>query len=1400
MQSEKIDAAASPRTGAVALCLMMVVFFCSPGYALTRQTETPIDNPDLVQACGLNVLMVLDESGSIGNNADDVQDAFTAFVDALKNTSSSMAVAEFSKVARLPALGPFSPGEYVTITDATETFFDDYIATYNPGGNTNWEDGLRMGIPNHAPRPDFTVPHLTVFITDGDPTRIIRTDRVTDSEYKNKVPLNDNETTSADKNLAANRAVGNANNLKTQQSHILVVAVGNGVTSSASLSRIQKISGPDVYPNGNSDPFDITTDDVYREPDFNQLEDALREAAFQLCSPSVTIEKRVDLTPDPNSTADAVPGGNWSIAGTVSVPAVPDFAWVLPVSENPAANDTKTTGTDASGFATFQWLPTAAVGASTFTATETVQAGFRNDQTATTCTYRTPDQSDTGLNLSTVGDGTFTAEIPAESIVTCQLLNIAIPAPAISLQKRTNGSDADTVPGPTIASGKPVSWTYDVTNLGNTVLNSVQVTDQVTLPIAASGGTVSVQCPKSILIQGESMQCSATGVAGQLESGGNFTGQYGNEATVTATDSTGINVNATDPSHYLEVEPGVEIQKSTNGQDADSRPGPLIDVGQPVTWEYRVSNTGSEPLSNVVVTDSEGVSVIFQDGDANSNNRLDLNEVWRYTGQGNASSGQYQNIGEVSANGASKTVVDQDPSHYFGVAAAIAIEKSTNGIDADSPPGPTIIVGDPVTWQYEVTNTGNTPLIGWSVSDDQGVSVNCPNIILPPGSSASCFGAGVAQTGQYANVATAIAPDPGGGPNVTATDPSHYLGAAPAITLEKSTNGEDADDPKGPIIATGDPVAWSYVATNTGNVPLGSLLVVDSQLQSGDVTCPPTPVILPTESVTCTANGIAQAGQYQNTALVLAVPSNPLAGPGSAVADIDRSHYFGAAPGIAIEKYTNGLDADLPADAAFIPIGDPVDWVYLVINTGNEPLLNIQVTDDRGAIPLLVSGDDNNNNQLETGETWRFEAIGIAAAGDYANIGTATAADALGLSVTDTDPSHYFGFVNEITVEKSTAGVGVTAQDADLPPGPNLPVNSAVTWTYVVSSSATASPISNLRLTDDQLGEITTPPAGDTGNDGILSPGEIWTYTVTGTTVAGQYANLAEISGVGVDNVEVSDVDPSHYFGGDSSPALTLEKYTNGQDADTPPGPLLSIGTVANFVYVLENTGDVPLLNVAVADDQGVNVDCQGGNPVPRIAAGAQVICNGQATVSSGQYANLGSATGVDDFGDPVAASDPSHHFGVLPFNPGVDEPGISIEKSTNTVDADNPSGPKLLVGDTANFIYEVSNTGTTVLADISVVDDQGVTVSCPGGSPIPILQPGETQTCTGDVTVIEGQYKNIGLATGRATDGNTYSDEDPSHHRGVLTLTGVPILSGYLLLLLCICLGGIGAIAMRRR
>jgi hypothetical protein len=262
---------------AAAFTFSVSIVAASGALAAPRPIEQPIPNPPLTKACGLNVLMILDESGSIGtsNATQDVRNAFKAFTDAIKNTSSAMAVAEFSRVARLPAIGGFPPRKYITVTDSTKVDFDAYINNdFNPNGNTNWEDGLRMGIPKFLPRDNFQVPHLTVFITDGDPNQIIR-DSVTATDYADKVPLADSQTTGANQNTAADHAVANANNLKTQGSRILAIAVGAGLSSNASLNRLIRVSGPNVY-NGTGD-FDISTDDIYREPDFSKLQDALRQ-------------------------------------------------------------------------------------------------------------------------------------------------------------------------------------------------------------------------------------------------------------------------------------------------------------------------------------------------------------------------------------------------------------------------------------------------------------------------------------------------------------------------------------------------------------------------------------------------------------------------------------------------------------------------------------------------------------------------------------------------------------------------------------------------------------------------------------------------------------------------------------------------------------------------------------------------------------------------------------------------------------------------------------------------------------------------------------------------------------------------------------------------------------------
>jgi hypothetical protein len=124
------------------------------------------------------------------------------------------------------------------------------------------------------------------------------------------------------------------------------------------------------------------------------------------------------------------------------------------------------------------------------------------------------------------------------------------------------------------------------------------------------------------------------------------------------------------------------------------------------------------------------------------------------------------------------------------VGPGIDIEKSTNGQDADDAPGPSILVGAPVTWSYTVANTGTVDLTGIAVVDDKGVVVDCQGkTSLTPGSSMTCTGAGVATLGQYSNVGTATGTwtTTSGSGTVTDSDASHYRGVLP---------DEDGDGPK----------------------------------------------------------------------------------------------------------------------------------------------------------------------------------------------------------------------------------------------------------------------------------------------------------------------------------------------------------------------------------------------------------------------------------------------------------------------------------------------------------------------------------------------------------------------------------------------------------------------------
>lgn len=114
----------------------------------------------------------------------------------------------------------------------------------------------------------------------------------------------------------------------------------------------------------------------------------------------------------------------------------------------------------------------------------------------------------------------------------------------------------------------------------------------------------------------------------------------------------------------------------------------------------------------------------------------------------------------------------------FGVGASLELQKLTNGEDADVPPGPSVAPGDPVTWEYRVTNAGSEDLTNVYVMDDKEGLI-CLLASLDPGQTATCTKSGVAREGAYQNLGTAVGYALFGG-EIQAEDPSHYQGGASA--------------------------------------------------------------------------------------------------------------------------------------------------------------------------------------------------------------------------------------------------------------------------------------------------------------------------------------------------------------------------------------------------------------------------------------------------------------------------------------------------------------------------------------------------------------------------------------------------------------------------------------------
>jgi len=119
------------------------------------------------------------------------------------------------------------------------------------------------------------------------------------------------------------------------------------------------------------------------------------------------------------------------------------------------------------------------------------------------------------------------------------------------------------------------------------------------------------------------------------------------------------------------------------------------------------------------------------------------------------------------------------------------------------------------------------------------------------------------------------------------------------------------------------------------------------------------------------------------------------------------------------------------------------------------------------------------------------------------------------------------------------------------------------------------------------------------------------------------------------------------------TPKIDIEKYVqdingNWLDADSPRGPKLVNGTTAYWKYVVTNTGDDYLIDVAVDDDIVGSITC----PQNTLNVGESMTCfkDGSIPDDCPDYENLATVEGYGAVsGIKVTDADPAHYYCDIP-------------------------------------------------------------------------------------------------------------------------------------------------------
>jgi len=923
--------------------------------------------------------------------------------------------------------------------------------------------------------------------------------------------------------------------------------------------------------------------------------------------------------------------------------------------------------------------------------------------------------------------------------------------------------------------GDVIQYEILITNTGNVTFPQVDVIDN-NANIIAGTPILNLAPGQTVTVLAEHMLTQAdldTGtVSNQAEINAVFNGNTYTDLTDDLDPDSVTPGQGNDPTiTNLNQNPSYSILKD----DRFTYTPQNLSIGDVITYDISITNTGNVTLTNISLSDNNanftGASIIntLAPGDTQ------VVQAEHVVSQADIDAGEVSNsvTGTTDFNGNILTIVsdDQDPNSpnnpddptitYIKQTPVVVVIK-----DDQLPFTPqNLSVGNAITYQITIYNTGNVTLTDISLSDTNAQFIG-PNTIstLDPQTSVTLIAqhivtqdeldAGVVSNSAeasfdfngttYTDLSDDSDPSSLPGPD----DPTlTHLVQSPQVTVTK----DDGFDYTAQALNKDDIITYDIHVTNTGNVTLYNISMSDNNASfTGSNIIPQLDV---NQTITLQATHTVTQAEIDAGQILNSATANTLYGsiqvsdvsddtdPASPSGDDDPTITF-------IEQHPS-LEVTKDDQLNFVPqikqVGDLITYKIYVTNTGNVTLNNIGIVDANAILPngnsipsiapqstvVVIAQHAITQADLDAGVV----VNSATASTTFNNVLYQDISDDVG----DVDPAGTGDDDPTLTLLEQRPDIVLTKDD-QLPYTPqNMVVGDVIT--YLVKATNTGNvTLNNLTVSDAN--------ANFTGANTISSllPGAsetlILTHIITQADLdAGKVVNSAAITTI-FNTSTVSDVsDDTDPFspGGDDDPTITYLIQTPGIElfkTDNLPFSAinLQVGDVINYEISVHNNGNVTIDQVDVTDDNAINLV---GNPVTNLTPGQTLVLTAdhvvtQADIDATQVINQAVGTftyqnvSYQDLSDDLDPQNPGIGNDDPTITNIVAHPAIEVTKDDNILYSAN-TPQSLVVGDVITYTVKVINAGNITLTDISLIDNNAV----PQVTQIPLLQINETKEIT---------------------------------------------------------------------